>query len=572
MDVHTMDSAAIEPRDEEYDYVIVGAGTAGCTLAARLSEDPGVSVVLLEAGGEGGGLWEALPLGVGKVLHLPDRVWHDITEPSPGSNERPVDWAAGRCLGGSSAVNAMLFVRGHPAMYDRMAAAGCTGWDYAACLPYFRALEDCRFSTSPRRGTGGPIGVERVEPDPVSEAFLGACDALGHRRVDDYNDEPPDGASYLQLSTRHRLRCSAARGYLGPARQRPNLVVRTSAAVDRILFRGRVATGVSYGPDRTQVRARREVILAAGAVRSPALLERSGIGARARLEALGVGVVADRAEVGENLQDHLMPRICYSTSEKGTVNHFLNSRLAQVGEGLKFLLARKGMLAKPPLTATAFLRSDDTQELPNLRLQVGLLGAKERIPRADPQGATPAARAGLDPHSSIHIGVYDLYPRSRGSVHLRSADPDSRVAVRPNYLSAAADRDAIVAGLRHVLALAASRPLKAIITGEIRPAFPAATDDDLLGYAQATGHTCWHPTGTCRMGDDPQAIVDPQCRVNGVDRLRVVDASVFPFITSSNTNVPVFMLAERVAKMIRGAPGASTAAPSAAEGVATAGR
>ena len=535
----------------DYDYVIIGGGTAGCTLAARLSADASVTVLLLESGGEGGGLWEALPLGVGKVLHFADRVWHDLTEPAPATGERPVDWAAGRCVGGSSAVNAMLFVRGHPAMYDRMAASGCPGWDYAQCLPYFRALEDCRFSMSPRRGIGGPIGVERVEPDPVSDAFLYACDAVGHRRVGDYNDDLPDGASYLQLSTRNGLRSSAAAGYLRPARQRSNLTVQTGATVQRILFRGRVAAGVSCGPEGTQIVARREVILAAGAVRSPALLERSGIGARRRLEALGIDVVADRPGVGENLQDHLMPRICYATSEKGTVNHFLNSRLTQVREGLKFVFARKGMLAKPPLTATAFVRSNDAQELPNLRLQIGLLSAKERIPAANPTGTTPAGRAGLDPDSSIHIGVYDLYPQSRGSVHLRSADPAERLAVRPNYLSTASDRFAIVAGLRHAMALAATGPLKAIITGEIRPAFSAPTDDDLLGYAQATGHTCWHPTGTCRMGEDAAAIVDLQCRVKGVERLRVVDASVFPFITSSNTNVPVFMLAERVARMIR---------------------
>ena len=545
-----MSSPATKPA-ADYDYVIIGGGTAGCTLAARLSEDENVTVLLLEAGGEGGGLWEALPLGVGKVLHFADRVWHDVTEPAPGTGERPVDWAAGRCLGGSSAVNAMLFVRGHPAMYDRMGETGCPGWNYAQCLPYFRILEDCRFSTSPRRGVGGPIGVERVEPDPISDAFLRACDALGHRRVSDYNDDLPDGASYLQLSTRNGMRSSAAAGYLRPARRRSNLTVRTNATVRRILFRGRVATGVSYGPEGTEVGARREVILAAGAVRSPALLERSGVGARRRLEALGIEIVADRAEVGENLQDHLMPRICYATSERGTVNSFLNSSLAQVWEGLKFVFARKGMLAKPPLTATAFLRSDDAQELPNVRLQIGLLSAKQRIPAANPNGTTPAARAGLDPDSSIHIGVYDLYPQSRGSVHLRSADPGERLAVRPNYLSTAADRRTIVAGLRHVMALAEAGPLKALITGEIRPAFSAPTDDDLLGYAQATGHTCWHPTGTCRMGDDGNAIVDPQCRVKEVERLRIVDASVFPFITSSNTNVPVFMLAERIARMIR---------------------
>jgi choline dehydrogenase len=447
----------------------------------------------------------------------------------------------------------MLFVRGHPAMYDRMAQSGCSGWDHAHCLPYFRKLEDCGFSASPNRAAGGPIGVSLAEPDPISDAFLAACGEFGFARVSDYNDAHADGASYLQYSVRRGLRSSARDAYLGPALRRSNLTVLTDAQVHRVLFQGRAASGVAYalGGTELEAHAAREVILSAGGVRSPALLERSGIGRRSLLESCGIELVADSGEVGENLQDHFMPRICFETGEQGTVNHFLNSRLAQLQEALKFLVFRTGRFADPSLKATAYVRSDPALELPDLRLQVGLMSAASRVPSAAGGGGTPAERAGLDPCSSFHIGVYGIYPASRGSTHIQSGTPSQAPKVQPNYLAHAYDRDTVVAGLQLIRSLADSAPLRRLILREIRPAASAAGAEQLLDYARATGHTCWHPVGTCRMGADDTAVVDPECRVNRVEKLRVVDASVFPFLTSSNTNVPVLMLAERMADLIK---------------------
>ena len=525
-----------------YDYIIAGAGSAGCVLANRLSADPKIRVLLLEAGGDDNWIWLKIPVGYLFAIGNPRSDWMFKTEADPGLNGRVINYPRGKVLGGSSAINAMIYMRGQAADYDGWRQLGLEGWGWDDVLPHFLAQEDHIDPPGPLHRKGGEL---RVEPAPmrwaVLDAFAEAAAQIGVPGVRDFNSGDNAGCAYFDVTQKSGSRWSAARGFLKPVLDRPNLTVAKHALVSRILIEDGRATGVSWrsGTDAFEATATSEVILSAGAIGSPQILEQSGVGDGERLRGLGIEVKAHLPGVGENLQDHLQIRPYYLVSGVPTMNALYADIWRRPLMALEYALFRKGPMTMAPSHMGAFIKSSESYATPNVQIHVQPLSLDAF---GEPLHTFPA----------ITISACNLRPSSRGSVHARTAKPEDGPIISPNYLSTPEDQQVAIDCLKRVREIVAQPALQQYAPKERRPGPEAQSDEELLDAARALGTTIYHPVGTAKMGtdSDPMAVVDQRLRVRGVAGLRVVDASIMPRIVSGNTNAPTLMIAEKAAKMI----------------------
>lgn len=524
----------------EFDYIIAGAGSAGCVLANRLSASGRYQVLLLEAGPKDRYPWLHIPIGYAKTMFHPRYNWRYYTEPDPGMNGRSIYWPRGKVLGGSSAINGLIYVRGQAEDYESWAHMGNQGWSWREVLPYFiRSERNVRGADSFHGGTGLQGVSDIGMPNTLAQAFIDACAEAGIPKNSDFNGESQEGAGPYQLITWKGRRCSSATGYLKPARFRKNLFIETDAQVCRVKFSGTRANAVVFsqgGKLKTAV-ARQEVILSAGALQSPQLLQLSGIGDATTLRNLGIDVLLDRPQVGQNLQDHLQIRVMHRCNEPLTTNDDLRSWSRKIGMAVQYVSKRAGPMAVGINQAGAFVRTRADLERPDIQFHFAALSS-------DLPGAP------LHDFSGFTSSVCQLRPTSRGHLKITSNDPFARPEIHPGYLSTEEDQKTVVAALQVTRRIAQQPALARFIVEEYKPGVDTQTDAALLEFARNNGVTIFHPAGTCRMGIDDHAIVDPSLKVKGVAGLRVVDCSIMPTLVSGNTHAPAVMIAEKAADMI----------------------
>ncbi len=524
-----------------WDYIIIGAGSSGCVLANRLTENPSVKVLLLEAGRKDDNFWIPIPVGFARLLNHTGYNWCFETEPEDNVRGRTISIPRGKTLGGSSSINGMLYVRGNPLDYNTWSQLGNRGWSYESVLPYFRKSEHFEGDGDETRGKGGPLNVAHmIEQHEICDAVIEAAEREGYPRNPDYNNGHQEGFGYYQVTQKQGRRWSTARAFLDPARARPNLQVETEAHVTEIILEGLRAVGVRYiqGGQPHEARCGGEVLLAAGAVKSPHILELSGIGQPALLQSLGIAVKHALPGVGENYRDHFAPRLNWRVKLPITLNEQTRG-LNFAREILKYFVLHRGILTFTAGIVYGFIRTRPELEEPDVQYHF-----------AHASYATAATRI-LDREPGMTLGVYQCRPESKGSIHSKSPDPHANPAIRPNFLADELDRQTVVAGMRIGRSIMENPALDRYRAYEMNPGPAVQTDDEWLEFARNNGQTTYHVIGTCKMGHDPLAVVDDQLRVHGIEGLRVIDASIMPTLVSGNTNAAVIMIAEKGADLVK---------------------
>ncbi|MGH1480434.1 MAG: GMC family oxidoreductase [Geminicoccales bacterium] len=531
---------------DKFDFIVIGAGSAGCAIANRLTEDPSNRVLLLEAGGRDLNPWLHIPVGYYRTIFNDKLNWGYQTEPEPELEDRQISWPRGRVLGGSSAINGLVYIRGQREDFQLWRQMGNQGWGWDDVLPFFKKSEDQERGANALHGEGGPLGVsDPKQTNEICEAYINACDEMGIPRTADFNGEVQEGAGYFQLTTRNGRRSSSAVAYLHPIKYRPNLEVVTDALVTRLVVENKAATGVMYWHQGDLKRAdvAGEIVLSAGAIGSPQILQLSGIGPAAPLRELDIKVVHELSGVGANLQDHFQARSVYKCTKPITLNDRVRSPFQKAMMGMEWLIKRTGPLTIGAGQGGIFARTRPELVTPDVQFHLILFSA-------DKPGEA------LHDFSGFTASVCQLRPESRGNIMIKSRDPKEHPAIHANYLATETDRQCIVDGLKLARKLAGSEALQPLIAAELEPGTDVVTDDDFLTYARQRGGTIFHPTSTCMMGpsSNPTAVVDNELRVHGLRGLRVADASIMPTVVSGNTNAACIMIGEKLASLLTARP------------------